>query len=130
MKKMIIKAGLNFLGLSLTVLFFSGCKSNAPYLKHKVEISKVSDNCTELSSRFGMTANIMGERYEFQQCMDADFTGEKMQVKRQGDTVLVQFPGSSQNKDLFNVKLDIDTWPKYKFITIGDQTFQVVVANK
>lgn len=76
-----------------------------------------------------MVANINGERYEFEECLPADFSTDRMTTSRQGDTVLVQFAKAGAKKALYKMTLDIDSYPRYHFITIGNNTFEVVTTE-
>ena len=100
-----------------------------PYLKQQLKFSRLPGNCAGKSDKFGMNSNINGERYEFQECLDTDFDGNKLIVERKGDTVLVQFKRTNPDQALFDLVLDIDTYPKYKFLTIGENTFTIIPAG-
>jgi hypothetical protein len=76
-----------------------------------------------------MVSNVAGERYEFEKCVDANFSKDMMKVSRQGDTVLVQFTKPGAQKMLDKITLDIDSYPRYNFITIDDETFNVIPSN-
>jgi hypothetical protein len=76
-----------------------------------------------------MVSNVAGERYEFEKCLGANFTKDMMSVSRKGDTVLVQFPKAAAQTVLNKITLDIDSYPRYNFITIDDETFNVIPAN-
>jgi hypothetical protein len=52
-----------------------------------------------------------------------------MKVSRQGDTVVVQFPRTGGKAVLNKITLDIDSYPRYNFITIDDQTIDVIPSN-
>jgi hypothetical protein len=113
--------------LLLTHLTFS-C-NRKPFVTHKLKFEKISDNCENLKPAFRMVSNVAGERYEFEKCLDANFTKEMMKVSRQGDTVLVRFPKTGGRTVLDKITLDIDSYPRYNFITIDDETFNVIPAN-
>jgi hypothetical protein len=76
-----------------------------------------------------MVSNVAGERYEFERCLGASFTKDMMKVLRQGDTVLVQFHRGGGEQVLYKITLDIDSYPRYNFITIDGETFQVIPSN-
>src|SRR5580765_287761 len=86
-----------------------------PFVDHKLKFEKISDNCENLKPSFRMVSNVAGERYEFEKCLDANFTKDMMKVSRQGDTVLVQFPKTGDHKVLNKITLDIDSYPRYNF---------------
>lgn len=76
-----------------------------------------------------MVSNVAGERFEFERCLSANFTKEMLNVSRQGDTVIVQFQNGDAQKILYKVTLDIDSYPRYNFITIDGETFNVIPSN-
>jgi len=111
----------------LTVVAF-GC-NRTPFVSHKLKFEKISDNCENLKPSFRMVSNVAGERYEFDKCLNANFTKDMMNVSRHGDTVLVQFQPASSQKALYQVTLDIDSYPRYNFITVDAETFNVIPSN-
>jgi hypothetical protein len=76
-----------------------------------------------------MVSNVAGERYEFEKCLDAHFSKDMLKVSRQGDTVLVRFPKATGQTVLDKITLDIDSYPRYNFITIDDETIDVIPSN-
>ena len=101
-----------------------------PYVSQKLKFEKLSDSCNQSQSSFRMVSNIAGERYEFDECLPVNFTKEQMKVSRQGDTVLVRFEKpKGKKRNLYKITLDIDSYPKYNFITVGDNTYIVVSSH-
>jgi len=100
-----------------------------PFVDHKLKFEKISDDCENLKPSFRMVSNVAGERYEFEKCLAANFTKDMIKVARQGDTVLVQFPKATGQTVLNKITLDIDSYPRYNFITIDDETFNVIPSN-
>ena len=100
-----------------------------PFVSHKLKFEKISDNCENLRPSFRVVSNIAGERYEFDKCLPANFTKEMMKVARQGDTVVVEFERPMAHPILYKITLDIDSYPKYNYITVDDETF-VVTSSK
>jgi hypothetical protein len=100
-----------------------------PFVDHKLKFEKISDNCENLKPSFRIVSNVAGERYEFEKCLDANFTKDMVNVSRQGDTVLVQFHKTDTQFVLYKIILDIDSYPKYNFITVDDETF-IVTSSK
>jgi hypothetical protein len=113
--------------LFLLLLVITAC-NRKPFVDHKLKFEKVSDNCENLKPSFRMVSNVSGERYEFEKCLDANFTKEMMKVSRQGDTVLVAFSKRGNDGLLYKITLDIDSYPKYNFITVDGETFNVIPA--
>jgi hypothetical protein len=113
--------------LLLIVAVLNSCASK-PFLKHKMQYKKINSDCSGQDPGYKMNSNINGERYEFQECLDSDFDGNNYKVVRNGDTVVVSFTSAmnKKSKSLFGITLDIDTYPRYNFMTIGDYTFSIV----
>jgi len=103
--------------------------NRSPFVTHKLKFEKISDNCENLKPSFRMVSNVAGERYEFEKCLNVNFTKDMMKVSRQGDTVLVQFQKTSDHTVLDKITLDIDSYPRYNFITIDNETFNVIPSN-
>jgi hypothetical protein len=114
--------------LCLLVFALIAC-NRKPFVDHKLKFEKISDNCENLKPSFRMVSNVAGERYEFERCLGANFTKEMMNVSRQGDTVLVQFQSGGTQQVLYKITLNIDSYPRYNFITIDGETFQVIPSN-
>jgi hypothetical protein len=118
----------NITAMILLLLAATSC-NRKPFVDHKLKFEKISDNCENLKPSFRMVSNIAGERYEFEKCLDANFTKDMMKVSRQGDTVVVQFPRTGGKAVLNKITLDIDSYPRYNFITIDDETIDVIPSN-
>ena len=112
----------------LVMIMVIAC-NRKPFIDHKLKFEKISDNCENLKPSFRMVSNIAGERYEFEKCLESSFSKDQMKVSRQGDTVLVQFQKSAQQKVLYKIILDIDSYPRYNFITVDEETFNVIPSN-
>ena len=122
-----LKAALRFAAAACFGL--AACDAGTqPYLHHSLSFTKTGSDCTRNEGRFAMNANINGERYEFQQCLDADFDIKKATVARKGDTVVLSFTRNNAAQSLFQLTLDIDTYPRYHFLTIGANTFAIIPA--
>jgi hypothetical protein len=125
-KKIVMKSILFF----LFVLFCFSCKTK-PFLKHELEYKKISETCTGKDPMVRMNSNLNGERYEFQECLDDDFDGKTISVDRKGDTVVVSFRKAQGKKAraLFGITLDIDSYPRYNFMSISDNVFPITPAG-
>lgn len=113
----------------LFCLFLVSCSDTGPYLKHELEFKKMGDDCSGQSAKISINSNTIGQRFEFEECLDVDFSKEKMQVERKGDTVVVNFSRTNPKQSLYKMVLDINTYPRYNFLTIGDNTLQIITAN-
>lgn len=113
----------------LVVMFCLSCETK-PFLKHELEYKKISETCSNRDPVIKMNSNLNGERYEFQECLDTEFDGKNITVDRKGDTVVVSFNKSQVKKEkaLFSIILDIDSYPRYNFMTISDNTFPITPA--
>ena len=114
--------------MALLLLVLISC-NRKPFVNHTLRFEKISDNCENLKPSIRMTSNIAGERYEFEKCLDANFTRDMIKVSRQGDTVLVQFPKPGSQPVLNKITLDIRSNPRYNFISIDDITLTIVPSN-
>lgn len=105
-------------------VFFWACNREA-YVTTKVKLSRAADGCTTVSTAMRSISNIGGERFEFQKCLPDDETQRRVIGERKGDTVVVRFDtkGATAPLATFDVILDIDSYPAYRFITIDDNTF-------
>jgi hypothetical protein len=119
----------NLLVFMVSALIVLVACDRKPFVEDKLKFEKVSDGCSTTPQAFKMTSNFGGERYEFDRCLSADFTKEQMSVSRQGDTVVVSFTKPGAAKAIFNLTLDIDSYPKYNFLTIDGDTYAIVASN-
>lgn len=101
-----------------------------PYVEHTISFEKVGDDCSKVKNSFSLNSNFGGERYEFDKCLPADFTKEQLTTERKGDTVVVKFVHTKQATSVFQLTLDIDSYPAYHFITIGEDTYAITAAQK
>ena len=119
---------MRLINILLPILLAAAC-NRKPFVDHKLKFEKISDNCENLKPSFRMVSNIAGERFEFEKCLPANFSKDQMKVSRQGDTVLVQFQQPTTQKVLYKITLDIDSYPRYSFITVDNETF-IVTSSK
>ena len=110
------------------VVLVSGCKSK-PFLKHDLEFKKAANNCEGMNAAFKMNSNLNGERFEFQRCLDADFEKGQLTSIRRGDTVVLKFERKNAKQALYDITVDVDSYPRYNFLTIDDNTFPIRPAE-
>ena len=113
---------------SLFCLLTSCDFKSKPYLKHDMEFEKIAGDCLQNDEAVSIDANIIGERYVFNECLDASFKGE-YSVERKGDTVEVKLGKPSGVQSLFKITLDINTRPAYRYLTINGNTIGVNVTR-
>lgn len=102
-----------------------------PFVNHKLDFEKVANDCSEKQSYFRLNSNFGGERFEFEKCLAADFNKDQVTSLRQGDTVLVKFPKPAASGNVvYHITLDIDSYPEYNFVTIGEDTYQIAHSKK
>ena len=118
----------NTAAMTFLLLVSFSC-NRKPFVDHKLKFEKISDNCENLKPSFRMVSNVAGERYEFEKCLDPNFSKGMLKVSRQGDTVFVQFPKATGQTVLNKITLDIDSYPRYNFITIDGETISVIPSN-
>jgi hypothetical protein len=123
-------------GTAVMVLLVIACSiiscDRKPFVEHKLKFEKVAEDCSERQSYFRMNSNFGGERYEFEKCLPADFNKEQLTTERSGDTVLVSFKNASaaEGNKVYHITLDIDSYPKYHFLTIGQDTYSISSTEK
>ena len=116
--------------LAASMVFLFSCDvSHGPYLKHKVAINKVSENCAAQSQQFSMNSNINGERFVFQECLDADTDESDVLITRSGDTVSIQFQKKGDSQHLYELTVDVNTQPRYNWLKIGNSTIPIIPAG-
>ena len=115
----------------IIMMVLSAC-DRKPYVEHKLKFEKVSDDCREQQAYFRMVSNFGGERYEFEKCLPADFTKEQLLSERKGDTVLVSFTNTAAGTSgkVYHLTLDIDSYPRYHFLTIDGETYSIIATEK
>lgn len=112
----------------LVLLFMLSCEVDKEYLKHDLEYEKIGE-CRNINSKMDITANTIGERYIFQECLDAAYDGD-YSVDRKGDTVVVQLKNTPlASSALFRITLDINTRPDYKYLSLNGSVFPVNVKR-
>lgn len=113
----------------LLLLVFFAC-NRKPFVEHKLKYEKVADDCKERQSYFRLNSNFGGERYEFEKCLPAGFSDKDMSTERKGDTVVVKFNTPAAGSTVvYHVTLDIDSYPRYNFLTIDDETYSITGTN-
>ncbi|MGZ8553842.1 MAG: hypothetical protein ACXWV8_10575 [Chitinophagaceae bacterium] len=115
----------------LTVVCFLSSCDREPFVEHKIKFEKVAENCGEVQSYFRMNSNFGGERYEFEKCLASDFNKDQLTTERRGDTVVVSFkkPAGDGNK-VYHITLDIDSYPRYHYLTIDQDTYSISSTEK
>lgn len=100
-----------------------------PYFKHSLaKYEKVSEGCINVDPKFSMVSNIVGERYTFQKCLPVSYKGNYM-AERKGDSVIIAFEKADGPTAVFDISLDINTYPRYNFLTIDGNTVMIVPAG-
>ena len=107
---------------------FSCDTKTEPYLKHSIEKPEKIGDCSSYDPKYSMTSNIIGERYEFQKCLQANYDAQ-YKIERKGDTVAVSFPKSDGPSALFKIILNIDTYPRYNYLSIDGNTVRIIPAG-
>jgi hypothetical protein len=115
---------MKYILFSLFMLLFAACQEE-PHLKHKLSFTKYNEECLGGEFPLKLTSNTNGERYEFKQCLPQEFEG-KYNLTRVADTLVVQFPDTLVTSNaFFNLVLDVDAFPKYGHIRLGEQLIKV-----
>lgn len=115
--------------LCIAVICATSCERK-PYVEHKLKFEKVADDCKDQQSYFRMVSNFGGQRYEFEKCLPPDFNKDQLVSERKGDTVVVSFKNKpSAGGHVFHLTLDIDSYPRYNFLTIEDDTYSIIPSE-
>ncbi len=108
--------------------FLFSCSDS--FINHKLKSEKIRD-CTAYSRTIKLISNINGERYEFYSCMDDGFNGSNYTLVRKGDSIVVSFPKTgNQKQSLFKLILDVDAKPGYRHIMIDEREVALVPYQK
>lgn len=101
-----------------------------PFVEHKLKLEETTKECRQASPNFRMVSNFGGERFEFEKCLPAGYSDKDLHTERKGDTVVVKFTNSTDKPEnkVWSVILDIDSYPKYNFITIDEETYPLSPA--
>lgn len=106
-----------FLVVSAALLF--SCSDS--FINHKLKYEKLGD-CAAYSRTIKVLSNINGKRYEFFSCMNDGFDGSNYAVIRTGDSIVVSFPKTgNQKQSLFKLILDVDAKPGYQHMLLDDR---------
>jgi len=116
--------------LLLLSLFFFSCKTK-PFVKVDVKAEKLMAECSKKSEEVALNSNIGGERFEFEECLAYNFDSKLVTADRKGDTLVVNIPrpGVGVPRSLYKLTMDVDAYPRYGFIAIGENTFTIVAAK-
>ncbi len=106
---------MKYLVLFVIAGWLSSCSD--AFINHELKFEKAGECGSEITP-INVTSNVSGERYEFTDCLDADFDGKNYKVERAGDSLIVSFPKSSATKSSFKLTLDIDAKPLYRHILL------------
>jgi len=108
----------------LLIVLVAACKSK-PFVKHELKFEKAADNCSGPDPGFKMNSNLNGERYEFQRCLDADFTKDQLTSVQRGDTVELKFERKNPKQALYNLTVDVDAYPRYNILIIDGTAIEI-----
>ncbi len=112
-----------------SVIIFSLSSCSNSFINHRMNAEKIGA-CNQQTVPVKMISNINGERYEFNYCLDEDFNGKNYSIERKGDSLLLKFPAATKKTALYKLTLDIDAKPAYHHIVLGDQTLEIVTAER
>ena len=121
---------LKIFTLAFAALAILSC-NRKEFVEQKLALMKVADDCSGLKQTFKMTSNFGGERFEFERCLPANFDAANLETRRSGDTVIVDFKvrPTKEARWLYQVTLDIDSYPAYKNIRVDGENFAITPTN-
>jgi hypothetical protein len=111
---------------SIAVIAIAGCTFETNFLKHTLTV-KEKGRCSDRTAKVAMVSNTNGQRYSFDYCLPPTTGAPVYTVVRKGDTLDVQF--AQKGEVLYDLTLDIDANPAYRFIRLGDQVVAVIPGN-
>jgi len=104
------------------VALLASCEAK-PYINSELKSEKLGA-CSQEESQYKVSANTDGERYEFEDCLSADFTDKDYSIVRQNeDTLIVSFP--KKGSTLYKITLDINAYPKYHHILLDGKMLEI-----
>ncbi|MEN9569788.1 MAG: hypothetical protein RL172_1019 [Bacteroidota bacterium] len=109
---------MKYTGLFLAVSMLLACSD--AFVNHQLKAEKIG-GCTGTPSPVKMQANIAGQRYTFVTCLDDNFDNSQYQLQRSGDTLVLSFTGQGRRRTAYNITVDIDAKPMYKYILLDGQ---------
>ena len=118
---------MKYISTAFLLIILSSCSNS--FINKKLKAEKIGP-CTNEAVPIRMEGNINGERYEFNLCLDDNFDGKNYTIERSGDSLIVNFPVTTNKTALYKLTLDIDAKPAYHHIKLGDQTLVVVPTDK
>ena len=126
---------MKYRNLLLLLIIAIGCLMSCgrkSFVEFKLKAEKTGKDCSQQQSAFRMNSNFGGERYEFEKCLTAGFSTASATTERRGDTVVFHFnePANAKPSEVFQLTLDIDSYPAYHFLTIGEDTYTITAAAK
>ena len=114
---------MKYIMLIICAALLLSCSNS--FINHELKSEKLGE-CSDQQKDISMKSNINGERYEFQCCMDDGFDGKNYTIERVADSIVVKFPRTATKKQvLYNMILDIDAKPPYKYIVLDGQKIAI-----
>ncbi len=109
-------------------IFLYSCESG-PYVKHTLAVEK-KGSCSQSVPNSTMTSNINGERFEFYYCLPDNFTEKDFTIRRSGDSLITNLSDIKMGDKtaLFKLTLDVDAYPRYNSIKLGENVVGIVPA--
>jgi hypothetical protein len=118
---------MKILSLIVVIALLASCE-NKPFINATLKAEKSGD-CSQQAPPVQMNKNINGERYEFSACLGDGFDEKNYSVTRQGDTLSLNIAAPTTNTTaLYKLTLDIDAYPPYKYIKLGDQILDIGIS--
>jgi hypothetical protein len=98
------------------------------YLKHDMKAEKIADNCGGTDPAVKIEVNTIGERYEFEKCLEA--SGEyHYDAENKNDTLKIHWRPASGKTALYKVTLDINTEPAYHYVNMDGSIMAVNITR-
>jgi hypothetical protein len=119
-----------FMILIVLIVILASCDPAKPYINFTLKADKINDDCSQVSAEWTVDANTSGERYVFEYCLKDGFDETTATMDREGDTIVLHLPEAvTDNKAVYKLTLDLDAYPKYNHIQLGDRVIDVSVSG-
>jgi hypothetical protein len=122
-----------FMFLIVLIVLLASCDSAKPYINFTLKADKINDDCSQASPEWTVEANTAGERYVFYNCLFSGYDTKLASMEQKGDTLLLHFNEDAMDSSpnmptaVYKLTLDVDTYPKYKHVQLGDRIIDISV---
>lgn len=118
---------MKYISLIAIIVLLTSCSDS--FINHELKAERIGD-CKEEHNAVKIMSNINGERYEFEYCLEENYSGKDYKVERKGDSLIVSFPVATKKTTMYKLTLDINAKPTYHHILLGDKLIEVSLIER